>query len=120
MSLIVSKLNRLTFRKENVAVLIGVLLAVLDQIASFEIFGFNEEIAVRPADHAEISELKLCVHHPEYDALPVVAEHGEHQWYIAGRLVVRYEQDVLVLVIGDQLQFGLLLFDHDRLFDRID
>lgn len=113
-----SKIKTLTFRKENVAVLIGVPLAVLDQVAGLEVFRFDEEIAVRPADHAEIGELELCVHHPEYDALPVVAEHGEHQRHIAGRLVVRYEQNVLVLAAGHQLQFGLLLFGH-RLLQRV-
>ena len=93
---------------------------MFDQIAGFEVFRFDEEIAVRPADHAEIGELELGVHHPEYDALPVVTEHREHQRHIAGRLMVRYEQNVLVLLAGDQLQFGLFFFDHDRLFDRID
>lgn len=94
------------------------LLTVLDQIAGFEIFRFDEEIAVRPADHAEVGELELRVHHPENDALPVVAEHREHQRHIAGRLVVRYEQNVLVLAAGHQLQFGLLLFDY-RLLQRV-
>ena len=95
------------------------LLTVFDQIAGFEIFWFDEKIAVCPANHTKIGEFELCVHHPENDALPVVAEHREHERHIAGRLVVRYEENVFVLLVGDQLQFGLLLVDHDRFLNRI-